>query len=176
VSDVMAGAAMVLPVIADGVDLRWNRAFLEDLTIYSQVLLVNGALNSLAKFVFQRPIPRAYAGDPDVISRTEGYLSFYSGHTSFTFAALSAASMTLNLRYRSGVWPWLVTAGVGIGVGLERVAAGRHFYTDVIAGAVMGTLVGVWVPYWHKKAPEALKYLSIRPSRDGAMLAWSRYF
>ena len=42
-----------------------------------------------------------------------------------------------------------ITGAVGIG----RVAAGRHFPTDVIAGATVGTGIGVLVPHLHVKEP-----------------------
>jgi membrane-associated phospholipid phosphatase len=33
--------------------------------------------------------------------------------------------------------------GVAAGVGVSRVAAGRHFPSDVLAGAALGTVSGV---------------------------------
>jgi membrane-associated phospholipid phosphatase len=39
-------------------------------------------------------------------------------------------------------------------VAAERVAAGRHFYTDVAVGALAGAVVGTLVPLAHRRAPE----------------------
>ena len=42
-----------------------------------------------------------------------------------------------------------MAAGVSASVAVERVAAGWHFLTDVLAGALVGTTVGIVVPYLH---------------------------
>jgi membrane-associated phospholipid phosphatase len=34
-----------------------------------------------------------------------------------------------------------------------RVQAGRHFWTDVLTGALAGSLIGYLVPAWHRAAP-----------------------
>ena len=71
--------------------------------------------------------------------------SFPSGHTATAFAvatsyAIMARQQHLPHATRNSI---LLYAGAG-GVGAMRVAAGRHFVTDVVGGAVLGTVVG-WV-------------------------------
>ena len=36
-------------------------------------------------------------------------------------------------------------------IGVLRTEAGEHFYTDVIAGAALGVLVGLLVPWLHER-------------------------
>jgi membrane-associated phospholipid phosphatase len=151
-SDLTVGAVVVAPLLFDAVDLGGlNEAWWEDAVVFAQTLAIQGALMTAAKFIAQRPLPRTYAGDPSLIDRPEGYRSFYSGHTSLVFAGLSATAMTIRLRYGEKTWPWIVTGVVGTSVAIERVADGRHFPTDVIAGAVMGTAVGIVVPWLHSR-------------------------
>ena len=170
ISDITVGAAMLAPPILDAFDLGFSPAFKEDLWVYAETLSVNNFMTTVAKYSVQRPLPRTYADDPNLVHQPGGYRSFYSGHTSTAFSSLSTAAMTLNLRYHSGIWPWLVVAGVGTSVAIERVAAGRHFPTDVMVGAVAGTLVGAFVPYWHAKGTPDRLFITAAPIDTGGML------
>ena len=39
--------------------------------------------------------------------------------------------------------------GLGVGTADLRTRAGMHFYSDVLVGAVVGSAVGVALPYFH---------------------------
>jgi membrane-associated phospholipid phosphatase len=174
VSDVTAGAVMVLPVLLDALDLGFQHALFEDALVFTEALAINGALVTGAKYLVQRPLPRTYAGDTALLHSPGGYRSFYSGHTSLVFAALSATSMTLRLRYGEQFWPWLGTLLVGSSVGLERVADGRHFRSDVMVGALMGMLVGIGVPWLHARPERRAQGLFAAPVPGGLWLGWRR--
>ena len=175
-SDITAGAVIILPLTFDALDLRGGSetVFREDLLVFSQTLLVNGALATAAKFIVQRPLPRTYAGDPSLVGKPGGYRSFYSGHTSLVFAGLAASAMTIRLRHGERVWPWLVTAVVGSSVAIERVADGRHFPSDVIVGALMGTATGIAVPWLHARARSRAGTVTVfRTSDRGVAIGFS---
>jgi membrane-associated phospholipid phosphatase len=71
--------------------------------------------------------------------------SFPSGHTALAFGIASSYWLARRDLYGSpGVWGWVGIAGA-TAVGVFRVAAGKHFPSDVLAGAVVGTLSGVVV-------------------------------
>ncbi|MFL5302088.1 MAG: phosphatase PAP2 family protein [Anaeromyxobacteraceae bacterium] len=148
-SDVTAVAAILAPPLLDFLEVGAGEAFYTDTVVFAEVLLVNGALVEIAKYAVQRPLPRTYAGDPSLISEPGGYRSFYSGHTSTVFAALTASAMTARLRHGERWWPWAIAGIVGSSVAVERVAGGRHFPTDVLVGALAGTATGVLVPWLH---------------------------
>jgi hypothetical protein len=173
-SDVTVGAVLVAPLVFDAVDVGWSPVLADDALVFAETMAVNGALATAAKFVFQRPLPRTYAGDPQLVDVPAGYRSFYAGHTALTFAGLSATAMTLHLRHGTRWWPWLVTLAVGASVSVERVADGRHFVTDVLVGAFVGTAVGVAVPWLHARA--AAGHLVVVPGEAGVQLGWTGRF
>ncbi len=172
-STVTAGLAVAAPLALDLADVGASTPFLEDSAVLAEALLVNGALVTAAKYTVQRPIPRVYSPAlPAVVSSPSDYRSFYSGHTSFTFAALTAASMTWTLRHGPTWWPWVVTGVVGTSVAVERVLAGRHFPSDVVVGAAAGSLVGLAVPWLHARGRIGPGTVGLEPLPGGAMLAW----
>jgi membrane-associated phospholipid phosphatase len=175
-SDLTTIAAIAAPVGYELATLGLSRAFVEDMVVFGQTVLVSNALVSVVKLAVQRPRPETYATTNRAkLEATDGYLSFYSGHTTNTFAALSAAAMILHLRYDTGVWPWVVTAMVGGSVAIERVLAGKHFPTDVAVGAVAGVGEGVLIPYLHVKHPNEANYgLMLLPIPHGAQLVFER--
>jgi membrane-associated phospholipid phosphatase len=149
VSDVSAGIAIIAPFAMDYLDVGAAKPFLEDAVVMAQTIAVNGALVTLTKYLTRRPFPDTYAGNPDLMNSPRGYRAFYSGHTSLAFAAMTAAAMTARRRHGEKVWPWVVTVLFGSSVALEMVVSGRHFPTDVIAGAVAGTATGIAIPLLH---------------------------
>ena len=174
VSTVTAGLAVVAPLALDLADVGPTTPFLEDGMVLVETLLVNGALVNAAKYSAQRPIPRVYSpGLPATVTSPSDYRSFYSGHTSTTFAALTAASVTWTLRHGATWWPWVVTGVVGTSVAIERLAAGRHFPSDVLVGAAAGTLIGLAVPWLHARARLGPGAIDLQPAPGGAMLAWN---
>ncbi|GAC1604512.1 MAG: hypothetical protein NVS4B10_17550 [Myxococcales bacterium] len=149
-SNITAAASVGLPVLLDLADLGPSSALVEDAVVMTEVMAITGALATAAKYGLQRRTPLLYGGQAaGYAGDVEQYKSFYSAQTAVTFAALSATAFTLSERYDQRVWPWLVTAAVGGSVAAERVATGRAFYTDVIAGAVAGVAVGTLVPWLH---------------------------
>jgi hypothetical protein len=170
IGDVTVGLAVAAPVALELLTVRPMPTLFEDLGVFAEVMAVNGGLVTLAKFTVQRPTPQTYAGDPERVHSPGGYLSFYSGHTSFTFASLSFAAVTLSVRNRQVVWPWIVTGVTGGGVAAAMVLAGAHFPTDVAMGALAGTAVGVTIPLLHLRSSQRLG-LDLVPSPAGRGLA-----
>lgn len=170
-SDITAAAAVAFPIWLSYHDLGFSEQFKEDMTVYFETLSVNGAFVTLTKYSVQRPLPRTYSGDPNLVNNPRGYRSFYSGHTSLVFSALSTSAYTYSLRHGDILWPWILTGVVGTSVAYERVEAGRHFPSDVIVGALAGTAVGIAIPYLHKKSSNN-STVALLPFEDGALVFW----
>jgi membrane-associated phospholipid phosphatase len=167
------GIIATLPLL-DALDLGAQRALLDDLVVFAETLAVNTAIQNTFNFAVARPRPRTYAGDPDFLNDAEGYVSFYAGHVATAFAALSAASYTLQRRADVGPWPWVVTTLAGGSVAFDRVASGHHFPSDVVVAAAAGTILGITIPWLHSR-PRAPR-LAILPATSGSGLTLGGVF
>jgi membrane-associated phospholipid phosphatase len=175
-SDVAVTTVVALPVVLDAVDVRrqggtWT-GVAKDGLVMAEAVLVSGALNQIVKLAAHRPRPLLYSVPPGSaeLSEPDNYLSFYSGHSSTAFAAGMAYATTFALHHPDSPYRYAVYGAAGTvagGVGLLRVLAGKHFPTDVLTGALVGSVVGVGVPMLHRRQRAAL---SIHPTGEGIML------
>ncbi len=179
ISWVMLAALLAAPIAADGIDVARSggtpRSFADDLGVYLEALAVDGAVNQAVKVTARRPRPLAY--DPtlpaDARASSETYVSFYSEHASLAFTAAAAWVTMTALRHpgRRGIVAAVaaVAGGLAAATAALRMVAGKHFLTDVAAGAAAGTAVGVAVPMLHRRAPR----IALVPVEGGALLSLS---
>lgn len=102
--------------------------------------VIAGLAVQVPKHLVGRPRPRFAHQDPFQFgpSFQSGLDAFPSGHASGTFAVAAV----LARYFPRGAWVWY---GAAMFVASSRVFRGSHFPTDVLAGAVLGYLVGyVW--------------------------------
>lgn len=93
--------------------------------------------SQLTSLVINRPRPFVTFSDQIVpLVKHNVDSSFPSDHTVAAFAIATLLSMFFK-RW----WVTLILYLLAIGVGLSRVVAGVHYPTDVIAGAILATLV-----------------------------------
>ncbi len=114
---------------------------------------ISAMTTSLTKITFGRERPYAArlpeAEKPLVLGAADNNLSFYSGHTSFTFSLAVASGTVATMRgYKYAPLVWISGLGMATTTGYLRIAADRHFFTDVLVGAVMGSAIGFSVPYF----------------------------
>jgi membrane-associated phospholipid phosphatase len=160
-SDVGIGVVYAMPLILGAIDsfaadthTPWGD-WGTDLLVITEAGLLTTLLTSALKYGVRRPRPTQY--DPNMPNRfgsSEHQLSFPSGHTSVAAAVSSAYAMTFALRHPDSPWRWLVYGGAGFATaftGYARVAAGMHFYTDVLGGVALGTTIGLLIPWLHRK-------------------------
>ena len=154
-SSVLEIAALTTPVISSLREHGLSRDLLKDLLVYTEVIAMNSAANIVVKTVVARPVPRVYTPlFPKLEREVRGYGSFYSGHCAHTTGALAANAMMGRLRGKKGIWPWMLLAGGAALISAARVGAGRHFYTDVVAGSLAGAAIGALVPRLHSGTPK----------------------
>jgi membrane-associated phospholipid phosphatase len=162
-SDVLLYVGLGLPLVLDLLEVGMGEhpddwlGFGQDTLILAETLAVNAAAQALTSFAMQRPRPFAYGERADLEKRTgaNAYLSFYSGHTSTSFAAATAYAYLFGVRHPHSPWRaavWVLGEGLAAMDGSLRVTAGYHFPTDVLVGAAVGTSLGVLVPWLHTRA------------------------
>lgn len=163
-SDVGLSLTVTWPFFVDSLVTAWwyrgSREAAEGMALIDlQALALIGAIHGTTNVLVSRERP--YGGDcrdelPERAQDCEGssrYRSFFSGHASFSFTG-AALICTHHLRNELLGGPWdALSCAAGYAVAAStstfRVVSDRHYASDVLAGAVVGTLVGYGVPLLH---------------------------
>ncbi len=100
-------------------------------------LVVSAALTLLFYALGMRPRPPT-EHQVRLILPVPPFPSFPSGHAALAFALAAL----LALRFRGSGWVGLLFGGA-VAVGISRIYLGHHYPSDVLAGALIGSAVGV---------------------------------
>ncbi len=98
--------------------------------------LISGALGSAIKISVGRSRPLKQEGAFH-FEPFRGGVSFPSGHTAQAFTVA-----TVIAEHYPQLWVRCVAYGTAALVGVSRIEQNAHFTSDVLAGAILGTLVG----------------------------------
>ncbi len=132
--------------------------------MYLQTMILGVALPAFGKGGIQRIRPYAYnpAVSMEIKLTSETKKSFFSGHTTMSFASMVFLSSVYSSYYPdSNAKPYIWTGSLLLAstVGYLRMAAGSHFLTDVLVGAIVGSAIGYFIPKIHETdqaSPEQL--------------------
>ncbi|MDQ2889451.1 MAG: phosphatase PAP2 family protein [Gemmatimonadota bacterium] len=109
----------------------------------------------------------------------DAYTSFPSGHVTVAFAAASAASQEISYLWphASHLWTPALFASASI-VGVARIYEDKHWASDVVAGAAVGTIVSRIVVQYSRAHPRnsidrLLLPTAVSPSSTGRGVAFS---
>ena len=128
----------------------------------TEALILGAGIGSVLKDAFGRARPFVDTVSPNPndfqllrgFKRGDDYRSFPSGHTLAAFAAAAAVSAET-----SRWWPWAsytigpAMYGGAAAVGISRMYNNRHWASDVILGAAIGTFAGTKVVRYHATHP-----------------------
>jgi membrane-associated phospholipid phosphatase len=132
--------------------------FGEEMLLVVESSAVSLALTQGTKYLFRRERPWAHAGDPprgEHLGSRDASLSFVSGHASVAFALAVSTGSLASLRGDGGKeWVWATGLTLAAASGYLRIAADRHYFTDVVAGAALGATVGWVVPRLVDRKPK----------------------
>ena len=121
------------------------------LVIESTVLAAD--LNQFVKFVAMRERPFVHAlpplDKPGTAQPADNNVSFFSGHTTLVFSLAIGAGTVMSMRHRKlAPIVWATGLTVAATTAYLRIAADKHYFTDVLAGAGFGSLFGFAVPFF----------------------------
>ena len=148
-------AVMPLPALLL-FDSKIAKDKLEIGSLYLEAFVFEGILYTGSVYFIDRFRPDAYNSSLSLSQRESGdnRNSFFAGHvavvansTFFISKVYSDYHPHSSLRW----WLYGGSAAATIGMGYLRYAAGKHFPSDIVTGAVVGTLCGILVPTFHKK-------------------------
>ena len=124
-------------------------------TMYAQTIIFATALPYIAKGIVQRTRPFVYNPNAPMSAKQEpeARRSFFSGHTTVAFASAVFLSKVYSdyypdSKYSPYVWGGSLLAATTVGA--LRIFSGKHFPTDVLVGAVVGSAIGWFIPELHK--------------------------
>jgi len=157
-SDVFLYGSMIGGTAAAGLD-GWanDEPIAQRVGLMSQVIFTDLIVTDVLKAAVGRPRP--YTRDPSQAERShepDAARSFPSGHASATAAASFGAA---RIAHMSGsarpevAYP--IAGALTVAAGTLRVAAGVHYPSDVLAGAALGTTIGLVIPSLHAADPSA---------------------
>jgi membrane-associated phospholipid phosphatase len=123
-----------------------------DALVIAEAVILTGDLNQLVKFTAGRERPFVHDLMADQKSQTsspdDNNTSFFSGHSSFAFSLAVSSGTVASMRgYHYAPWIWGAGMTAAVGTAYLRVAADRHYFTDVMTGATVGSATGFLVPY-----------------------------
>ena len=127
--------------------------------MYAETMLFAYGFKELAKAVFDRPRPYMYFDDFPIeeVQKGDWNSSFFSGHTTLSFAAATFTTYVFCKYKPESKWkiPVIATSyTLAAATAAMRLLSGNHFLTDVAIGAVVGSITGLLIPFWHYVNPE----------------------
>jgi membrane-associated phospholipid phosphatase len=173
-SDILYGIAAAAPLFLftdQSMSNDWRTITLMYIETWSFI----GGTSMLSKGLIPRYRPYEY--NPNVPQdkklTSDAKMSFFSNHTTTAFASAVFLSTVYsdyhpNSEWKPYIWAGsLLTASI---VGYLRYAAGEHFPTDILVGAVAGSAIGYAIPWMHRTNNENL---SITPGVPHAEYGFS---
>jgi membrane-associated phospholipid phosphatase len=129
----------------------------EDMLLVAEAAVVAADVSQLTKLLFgrERPFVRALRPEqkPLTDQPADNDLSFISGHTTEAFAVAAASGTIGTMRgYRWAPLAWGVGGAVAVTTAYLRIAADKHWLTDVVVAMAVGAGIGFAVPYFFHSA------------------------
>jgi membrane-associated phospholipid phosphatase len=176
-SDVLWIGSHAAPFLFLG-DKKTRAHFDQIIIMYGEVAAINLGLTVICKNITQRPRP--YVLNPDVSEdlklTKQAKASLVSGHASMTAANTFFVAKVFSDFFPDSKWKpvvWTSAAVIPAVTGYLRVAAGRHYPTDVIAGYALGATIGVLIPHFHRNKNLSKKGMTLQAGVNSLYFCWN---
>jgi membrane-associated phospholipid phosphatase len=148
--------------VAAKVDRDTNAHAWENSLIILEATSIAAATTQVTKFVAGRQRPCAHLGPPGATSPCgpdshDENLSFISGHATVGAALAVSSGVVASLRrYSLAPLVWSSGALFALSTGYLRIAANKHYLSDVLVGFAVGSALGAAVPLlFHGQSSDA---------------------
>ena len=154
-------AVSLVPLIAEK---EWTsrRNFITMAVIGGEAFLLSQGASKTAKGTFRRRRPYVHNQDLSLErkkelagSNNDAFKSFFSGHATTAFVLATFGSTVFADVVEAPPWAerlvWAGTLSAAALTAYARVAAGKHYASDVIVGALVGSAIGHLVPRSHRR-------------------------
>jgi membrane-associated phospholipid phosphatase len=111
----------------------------------AKAFILSRAMVQLPKYLFQRQRPIEAGNDPRLFDGPFGryvHTSFPSGHITSAFAAAAVFRHAYAEEHR---WVPITFYTLAVASGAGRMLQGKHWFSDVVAGALIGQVVGDYI-------------------------------
>jgi membrane-associated phospholipid phosphatase len=159
--------APVLPVLAN---IRDRDALLTYGFMYGEAFFLTYGTTDIIKSLVDRDRPYRYFGPLPAGQERDFRNSFPSRHAAMAFMSAGFLASAFCAEFPGSPWRIpVISAGYALaaGIGAARILSGSHFLTDVLSGAVIGSLYGCLIPYLHQKPKAKGPELSLAPLPGG---------
>jgi membrane-associated phospholipid phosphatase len=127
-------------------DASWRR-LIDDTVPVLETVVISQVFVQMVKFSVGRQRPYAHFGDPATPPTIDDNVSFISGHSALGFAITTGAGMICHWRH---YWtePYVWGTGIALSLSAEylRMAADKHYLSDVVVGGFVGIGAGLTIP------------------------------
>jgi len=153
-------------LIASEKDSTWPQ-LIDDVLPVLETVLISQVFSDLVKIGVARARPYVFFHSSSEVTN-ENNLSFWSGHSALAFSVTTSAGLIAHWRGYS-TEPYIWGAGIAISLTTEylRIAADRHYASDVFVGGLVGIGSGLLVPRLMRRD------LAIVPVSNGVSIAGS---
>lgn len=133
----LTGAALGVGAVTK--NKKWQDFALDNL----QAQLFTGGITFITKELFHRARPETGEGAFAWYGpfKGTGNKSFFSGHTSLSFSTATMIFLHTGKKW----WVGLISYSLASAVGLSRMQQQKHWASDVVAGAIVGTATSQFI-------------------------------
>jgi membrane-associated phospholipid phosphatase len=162
IGSVLAVAPLTVGAIAWHQGASNGSEFATFTVMFAQAIAIGNGLNLAVRSLEIWPRPYIYAENGDgkekaENAKAEAYGSFFSGHATAAFTVATFTDQWFRTAYPHSRYKGIMRATAYSLAGLEsvlRVAAGKHFISDIVVGALVGTGVSLGILEIHRNRNE----------------------
>ncbi len=164
-------APSLVMLAGDSSHVGWGQVA-DDATAIGASVGVTMFVTEIVQRAIARERPFVFHSVPETSMSSYAYGSFFSDLTSIAFSLASSTGWIASQRgYDDAAEIWIAGLGFAAATGYLRIAADKHWTTDVLAGAGVGSAIGYFLPRAMRAQFDAVPRLRVSLSTDGISVA-----